>query len=204
MAQGYLDNVRTVHLFGLPLVQPVAYIDSRENEVDVSPAGGVYRTIGDVQQYGLRCRIRDSSRTQLSVFRRRFRNVLYGAAGIFSFEWPQEVAEHSLSANAVVGAEAAADTNVVMFQSNLSSAIPEGRWVQFDNHRKLYELDASARDGVTFYPNLVEAVPAGTRLKYRGQEVLWECYEVTGGPVEWIYDDQGIIAHDFHFLEKIL
>ena len=198
-----LALTRSTRILGLSVVQPVTYIDSINHQVDVSDAGVVYRTLGTVQQFGIRCRVKESDRAELVAFKRSYRNILYGASGEFVFEWPQEIREPTGSVDALVDGDTAAGTSVVDL-SNAVHVVPVGRYVQFEGHSKLYLVDASTNTRLTLVPNLVQDVADGARLKYEGGEVMFQGYETTGGPFEWVYDDRGIVEHQFEFVERLL
>ena len=161
---------------------------------------GVHRSVFPSQVWEWVFRVWTSDRARGIAFYDRYMDIWGGSSGVFVTPMGQHVDEP--------GIEGDIDTRALAVGSNLVShkradiEVPNGRFVKFDNHSRVYLTRQSQDGSFVVQPALQVAIPEDTHVLTSDAEVLFSGYDIRDNPMDLVLPSNGVVYFDIELVEK--
>lgn len=160
---------------GLEIYRPAIWRSVQNVSTPESRSHRIYRTFSRAHRFEIQFQVIGVEEDVAAAYA-QIVAVWGGSSGVFALDAPQKIRWNGLAETSVI--ETPQYNRTARFESPLSpSQIPPvARYVQFANHAKIYMVQASARDRLSLFPAVVDAVPAGTAIRLGTDRVRFRGY----------------------------
>ena len=161
---------------------------------------GVHRSVfpSEVWEWVFRVWTRDRDRA--IAFYDRYMDVWGGPSGEFVTPMGQHVDEPNVDGDIDTRALAVGTNLVDHKRSDIE--VPNGRFVKFDNHSRVYLVRQSQDGSFVVQPDLQVAIPEDTHVLSSDNEVLFTGYDIRDNPMDLVLPKGGIMYFDIELVEK--
>ena len=141
-----------------------------------------------------------SDRARAIEFYDRYMDVWGGPSGEFVTPMGQHIDEPGINGDIDTQALAVGTNLVDHKRSDIE--VPNGRFVKFDNHSRVYLTRQSQDGSFVVKPDLQVDIPEDTRVLTSDAEVTFTGYDIRDNPMPLILPSNGVVYFDIELVEK--
>ena len=157
---------------GIPYKLPVEILNREDTQEVVTQSLAIYRPSSGSQRWELKIGIGPFKYTDEEVVKIGVHQNKVGLRQSFTLEMPQYIdADLTTSATITLKAVANVKTKTITLQATAEVIIPQGRFIKFPGHNKIYQVvdevtvpAGSAGASVTIYPGIIKREPAAGEI----------------------------------------